>query len=281
MKSSDFRAATKPKVDGSWNLHSELPRGMDFFVLLSSLTGLIGSRGQSNYAAGNTYQDALALYRNKHGEKAVSFDLGKLLRIGYISQREGTEDLGSSSAVGEVQEKELLAMLEYACDPGLPIESDLPAHIVTGIETPAELKARGVEEPYWLLRPMFSPLYRTSFQQRNQSHDDWGGGETCSKRITNSETLEEVSEVIIDGLQEKLSRTLAVQKDNIDITKPMHIYGVDSLSAVELRIWFRNVVGVDMTVFDILGNQSLADLATAIASKSRFLSEDLKKIRED
>lgn len=278
MTVSDFRAATKPKVHGSWNLHSELPPGMDFFVLLSSLAGLIGSRGQSNYAAGNTYQDALALCRNKQGEKAVSFDLGKLLRIGYISEREGIEDLGSSSAIGEVQEKELLAMLEYACDPDLPV--DLSSQVVTGIETPSELKSRGLEEPYWMLRPMFSPVYRTSLQQSNQSRDDWGGGETCSKRITASETLEEVSEVIIDGLQEKLSRTLAVQKENIDTTKPMHIYGVDSLSAVELRTWFRNVVGVDMTVFNILGNQSLADLATSIASKSQFLSEDLKKMRE-
>ncbi|KUJ10154.1 reducing type I polyketide synthase [Mollisia scopiformis] len=276
MTVSDFQTGTKAKVDGSWNLHTLLPLGMDFFILLSSLAGLIGSRGQSNYAAGNTYQDGLAHYRNKEGEKALSLDLGKLTRIGYVAEREGIEN----DAIGEVQENALLAMMEYACNPDLPIKLGSPSQVVTGIETPAALKAQGVEEPYWMLRPMFSPLYRTSNLQSNSTQDDTNGSETCSKRIATAETLEEATEIIIDGLQTKLSRTLAVQKANIDTTKPMHIYGVDSLSAVELRTWFRNVVGVDITVFDILGNQSLADLAATVAPRSQFLAEELKRMKE-
>jgi hypothetical protein len=35
-------------------------------------------------------------------------------------------------------------------------------------------------------------------------------------------------------------------------------------------------VGVEVSVFDILGNQSMADLAGALAPKSRFLAEGLK-----
>ncbi|KAI0909849.1 KR domain-containing protein [Ustulina deusta] len=49
------------------NLHQQLPRDLDFFVLFSSPAGTISSQGQSNYAAGNTFQDKLAAYRLARG----------------------------------------------------------------------------------------------------------------------------------------------------------------------------------------------------------------------
>lgn len=105
MPVEDFHAVIRPKVDGSWNLHTLLPSGMDFFVLLSSLAGVGGSHGQSNYAAGNTYQDALALHRTSQGEKAMSMDLGKILRMGYVAEREGSEAVRGSDSIREVLEK--------------------------------------------------------------------------------------------------------------------------------------------------------------------------------
>ncbi|TGO34128.1 hypothetical protein BHYA_0211g00120 [Botrytis hyacinthi] len=86
MDINKFHAATKSKVDGSWNLHTLLPSGMDFFVILSSIAGIIGSFGQSNHCAGNTYQDGLADYRISNGQKAISLDLAGIFDIGYIAE---------------------------------------------------------------------------------------------------------------------------------------------------------------------------------------------------
>lgn len=55
MSHSGWTDGLVAKVDGTWNLHRELPQDMDFFVLASSIGGCFGHIGQANYAAANTF----------------------------------------------------------------------------------------------------------------------------------------------------------------------------------------------------------------------------------
>jgi hypothetical protein len=64
MTIDEYHGALACKLQGTWNLHNtalEQNLSLDFFTLLSSISGVVGQKGQANYAAGNAVLDAFAV----------------------------------------------------------------------------------------------------------------------------------------------------------------------------------------------------------------------------
>ncbi|MCB1741758.1 MAG: SDR family NAD(P)-dependent oxidoreductase [Gammaproteobacteria bacterium] len=89
-----------PKVWGAWNLHrltAEKAIELDFFVLFSSGSSLLGLRGHSNYSAANAYLDSLAQHRRSRGLPGVSINWGPWAEAGMATRMEAGswEEMGT------------------------------------------------------------------------------------------------------------------------------------------------------------------------------------------
>jgi len=267
---ADFNAAIRPKVQGSWLLHKYLPQNLDFFVLLSSISGVAGSRAQANYAAGNTYKNALARHRVSRGQKCISLDLGPVLSTGVVAEQDlsaSLEQVGFQS-VGKL---ELFALLDYCCDPSLPIPaSPYESEIVTSLGGAETLPPDRLQEIYWTRKPLFSILRQADRADARMSSSSRHDAIDYAHLLKTAPSPAAAEEVMVAALKEKLAKDLRVPVEDIDAEKAVYSLGVDSLVAVELRSWIAREVKAEVTIFDIMQGQSLRALGAFTSGKSEY-----------
>ncbi|KAM3158720.1 hypothetical protein ABEW05_000751 [Botrytis cinerea] len=273
MNFEEWSAATSPKVRGTWNLHEALPDNLDFFILLSSIAGVFGSMGQSNYAAGNTFQDAFCLYRSSQGQKTISLRLGIMSDVGIISENPDVlkiRDLSTESA--SVKEAEFLALLDHYCSPDNPLEllgsqETLP---IIGLLAPSQFSNQELEIPSWAQTPTFSPLAYVG-RDDTFSADTKPAKTNFKSQLQTAESANEVKKVVSTAIITKLTKSLEVELADIDTNKPFHAYGVDSLLAVELRNWFGKELGTNVAVYDIMGAENIRAMSDFVARNSSLV----------
>ncbi|KAB8275133.1 beta-ketoacyl synthase [Aspergillus minisclerotigenes] len=221
-------------------------RGMEFFILLSSISGIIGTHGQANYAAGNTFQDALARYRVKIGESAASLDLGLIIYTGAVANNPKLLPRWQSNSVSTpITESELKALVDCYCSPLHGYELDCQPSI--GVQPEVRERAN------WPEKPLFKCM------TLNGAH---------SQDLPSREQTFQLA-AAMENARSKLSSALALDEKDIDADKHLSKYGVDSLVAVELRTWFATELKANIAIFDIIGS-TVATIAQLAASRSKL-----------
>jgi zearalenone synthase (highly reducing iterative type I polyketide synthase) len=272
MTHDQWRNATRPKMHGSWLLHRLLPRStdLDFFVMLSSIAGVVGNRGQANYAAGNTYQDALAHYRRRRGLPAVAVDLGLMLGIGLIAERGGATNLKKWEAVG-IREPEFHRLMTAAIA-GCWSKRELPAQVICGLPTGGAVQLEGLERPFYFDDPRFAYLKKRDVVAAAAGTGGGGGGkdeDSPAGWLGRARSLREATDIVSSALRHRLARELQTEVENIDVGRPLHGYGIDSLMAVEIRNWIVAHLQAETSLFEVLGAGSIQALAARIAAISK------------
>lgn len=273
MTLDEWNNSIRPKVQGTQVLHELLPKDLEFFVMLSSISGVIGNRGQANYASGNTFQDGMAAYRRRQGLSAVSVDLGLMLGIGMVAERGGHSNLQKLEAVG-IDEPQFHRIMTAAMA-GKFKRSTIPSQIISGLPTGGivyrdEFK---FEKPSYFDDPRFAILNKMDVEGV-ESDDD--SAESLDSLLAQCKSLQDASEVTTTALCEKLARGLQTAAGNIDASKPLHAYGVDSLMAVDIRTWAMNEAQAEIALFDVLSATSISGLAKKIASISKATPQGLE-----
>ncbi|KAF3287276.1 hypothetical protein TWF970_007006 [Orbilia oligospora] len=277
MTHDDWVDVTACKVAGSWNLHELLPNDLDFFILLSSVQAVFGARTQANYNAANTYMDGLAHHRVSKGLKAVSIMLDLMTTDGYLAEadhRDERELLLAQNTYHGVDTNDYHALLDYYCNPALTFSTLEDAQVTIGMKllhVDPELDPLGT---IWGRNPMFKALRRLKEMDSSNGRALNGGNRDVASLLAAAQTTEEAIEVVLKALTTRLSSTIAgMDPEEMDQTKSIQSYGVDSLQTMELRSWFLRLFRADLPTFSILGSPSLTALAITIVERSTICAK--------
>ncbi len=221
MTFSQWQTALNPKVLGTWNLHSHLPLSLDFFILLSSAAGVIGNPGQANYAAGNTYEDALAHYRRAQGLAATSLNLGLVV---------DPEDFESSAAAEgylkrfshftgvTVTKREIQAALDAVMHSA---PTALPAQIIVGMDDKLPRDSSGGLGT-WSVDRKFDQRVSTNTASMAGTGAD---ARSITSRLREAEGGKEAVAIVEDVLRNYLAAAVTAPPEDIDVEKPLYSFG--------------------------------------------------------
>ena len=262
----EYWAIVKPKLQGAWNMHNTLPKAeIDFFVMLSSAAGLFGTRGQGVYAGTSTFLGAFAGWRQAQSLPASTIHLGAIGEVGYVAER-ADRQAAISSTYGDkmLTEREFLAFLRAA------IENQ---HSGPEIYTCADLStASGAAQPYWASDAKFAQLRHAALA--GQSGEPTVADETVqslAQLLKSAESLEAAQQAISGRLKTKLCSLLMTQEEDLDPSKPIVSYGLDSLVAVEFRNWIAKEVGARIQLLELMPSKSWGDLVALITLRSNLV----------
>lgn len=271
MTYDDWTGSTRSKVQGSQNLSDALP-DVDFFILLSSFAGVFGNRGQTNYAAGCAFQDALAATRRARGQSAVSIDLGVMRDVGALAENGAQGDIKEWEKVWGIRESRFLALMRLCMQAD---EMGIGSRVVTGLGTRAGSLEAGIKPPYYFeTDPRFSVLAHVG-----------GGGvrgpessdaeQPLSAMIPQAETVQDAASLVLTALTGRVAKMLDLSPSDLDTGRFLHTYGVDSLAAIEVVNWALREVQARIAVFDVMAAVPMTIFSERVAAKSGLLSKTL------
>ncbi|HEX2916147.1 MAG TPA: SDR family NAD(P)-dependent oxidoreductase [Chloroflexia bacterium] len=251
LNKSRFDDVLAPKMLGAWNLHQlSQEQPLDFFVMFSSMTSILGVSGQSNYVAANTFLDRLALYRQARGLPAVSINWGPWSDVGQAALK-GRSDRMATKGIGTIKPEQ-----------GLLILGELIRQNAAQI---------AVIDVNWKLLSETSPLLnRTGFIQNLEemagegSPAAEGEGQEGPAPIRN-EILAlqgwDQRALVESYLSGKVCRVLGLEGAALDLHQSTFELGFDSLMTVELKVWIEKDLNIVIPAETLLQGPSIYELA--------------------
>jgi NAD(P)-dependent dehydrogenase (short-subunit alcohol dehydrogenase family)/acyl carrier protein len=232
----------RAKVDGAWNLH-ELTKELDLsaFVAFSSMAGIVGAPGQGNYAAANSFLDALAAHRRAQGLPGLSVAWGMWEETSTMTRHLGERDKARMTRAGlsALSTRQALDLLDAA------LLTEHPMVVGTRLDRGALAHHSDT------LPPLLSQL-ATRSARRVLEHTDMvslTGLRARLEGMTPEQRHSELVELVCSNAAAVLGHSTA----DVNADDAFGDLGFDSLTAVELRNRLKIATGLTLSptlIFD-------------------------------
>lgn len=245
-------AVLAPKMAASWNLHRYFAnQTLDFFVLFSSASSVLGTFGQAAYAAGNAFVDALAKARVAQGQPAISVNWGPwsgggmvLDDVAFLLEKRGMfvipPEQGVEALGWLLQQASSVSQAALLVADWTAIKQNYPA---------------GYAPP--LLQELGDEAAEAEEMTRDHEIIEQLRAASADERI----------EMVVCQLCDIVARVVRMSPERLDPHGPLNALGVDSIMAVELKNRIENRFGVSIAMVEILQGVSLYQFGEQIIDK--------------
>ncbi len=244
-----FQAVLAPKVVGAWNLHrltAEDP--LDYFVLFSSVSAVVGNRGQGSYAAANLFLDTLARHRRAQGRPALSVNWTAVADVGYLARnphiREHLAHLGLEALPAEELLKTLGQLLHWGAAQTAVMRFD---------------GARWAQQFPAGTSPRFSQVVPQN--EAGRPGTEVSPSESAAFPGSLGETgASERQEQVVARVREHVCKVLGIAAGKLDADRPLTELGLDSLMAVELSTRIKKDFSLELAMMKFMQGISTSGL---------------------
>lgn len=220
-----------PKVAGAWHLHQATHKQtLDFFIVYSSVTTVLGNAGQANYVAGNAAMEALVRTRRGQGLPGTALLWGPIGDAGYLTEHQQVLDTLEARTGGQaITTAQALDVLSRCLRSG---ESGLAVMSLNGAALQRILPKQSLNRFAYLT----TEGGRTEVLEEDQLIEKL-------KTLEPEEALSQLASVIA----EEVAQVLNLSVTKIDSQRSLFDMGLDSLMAVELALGIEKRVGIRLS----------------------------------
>lgn len=235
----------QPKIEGCLNLHDCTKNcPLDFFVLFSSISSIVGNPGQANYAAANAFLDSFTHYRKSQHLPSLTINWGAL-KTGALVRDSKVADYLHQQGITVLPIDKALAMLEQAICAG-------ECHLgIVDMNWNKMMKSRSVIGQ----SSIFSEFVESNGEDDSTTY--------FNKQL---EGLDETSQltIIISALKEMIGKIVKMEPEQLDEGARLNTLGVDSLMAMELHTLMEFKLGIRIPSMELMKGPSIRQLANLI-----------------
>ncbi len=240
--------AMDPKVTGAWNLHTlTLNDPLQFFVMFSSFSAVLGAPGQANYVAANIFMESLAQHRRTRCLPGMSVAWGVVGGTGYVARTPEVVDKLEQLGLRPLPAELLLDIL------GKLLQRDATQTSVCWQDWQRMSKIRIVGN---------SPRYDNLLA--GTKGDDSEGAGTHLLDALMAVAPEDRQTFLQTHIREQLAKVLGTSPAKVDVEKPLLDLGLDSLMALEIANRIQADVGVKIPPMKFMEGLTVSGLATIV-----------------
>ena len=227
---------------------------LDYFLLYSSATTVIGNPGQGAYVAANAFLEGLARARRVAGRPATAIAWGAIEDVGVLTR-------SSVAATNLMQRSGVLGMVARQA-------LDDFARVSGRIGTAPDAAVLAIAAVNWSAAREHLPVLRSrSFASLMHGAEATEGGAKTKvnvKALVEAQGAQAAAKVIVETVIDEIARILRLPREDVSRSKPLMDIGLDSLMAVELGMALEERFVIESPLSTSVSGLSITELADTI-----------------